>query len=145
MYYSYYNPYERQMNQNTLLAKEIARAIDGEYSAINCYEVLAKQAPNQTQREQILEIRKDEKRHFEEFSQIYLSLTGRQHKPKQIEQCPSSYEKGLNAAFKDEQETVDFYLDISDKATNAYIKRTFRRAAADEQNHAVWFLYFLKK
>ncbi|WP_082883796.1 MULTISPECIES: ferritin-like domain-containing protein [Bacillaceae] len=145
MQYQYYEEYQRQMNQNALLAKEIAKAIDGEYSAINCYEVLAKQAPTQEQREKILEIQKDERRHYEEFSQIYLSLTGRQHKPKQIEECPSTYEKGLNAAFKDEQETVDFYLDISDKATNAYIKRIFKRAAADEQNHAVWFLYYLTK
>ncbi|AZB42139.1 ferritin-like domain-containing protein [Bacillus sp. FJAT-42376] len=145
MQYSYYEEYQRQMNQNALLAKDIAKALDGEYTAITCYEVLAKQAPTQEQRDKILEIRMDEKRHYEEISQIYLSLTGRQHKPQLTEECASTYEKGLNAAIKDEQETVDFYLNIYDKSTNAYIKRIFRRAASDEQNHAVWFLYYLTK
>ncbi|MBK5441663.1 hypothetical protein JFU13_01025 [Peribacillus sp. TH24] len=36
-----------------------------------------------------------------------------------------------------------FYLGIADEVTNPSIKEAFRRAAADEQNHAVWFLYYL--
>ncbi|WP_339149434.1 MULTISPECIES: hypothetical protein [unclassified Sutcliffiella] len=43
---------------------------------------------------------------------------------------------------KDEQETVGFYLDISDSTQNPYIRRVCKRAAADVQNHAVWFLFF---
>ncbi|GAA3314104.1 hypothetical protein GCM10020331_005840 [Ectobacillus funiculus] len=44
------------------------------------------------------------------------------------------------------KKTVDFfYLDIADKAQDSYIKKQFRRAATDEQNHAVWFLYFYTK
>ncbi|MGY3415598.1 rubrerythrin [Bacillus mycoides] len=46
---------------------------------------------------------------------------------------------------QDEQRTVDFYLEIADKTTNQQVKETFRRAAADEQNHAVWFLYYFSK
>ncbi|KYD11778.1 hypothetical protein B4119_4180 [Parageobacillus caldoxylosilyticus] len=53
--------------------------------------------------------------------------------------------EGLEYALKDEQETVDFYLDISDETNDPYIKEVFRRAAADEQNHAVWFLYYFIK
>jgi rubrerythrin len=40
---------------------------------------------------------------------------------------------------------VDFYLEITDYTTSSYIKEVFRRAAADEQNHAVWFLYYFSK
>ncbi|EJQ67231.1 hypothetical protein P4U03_03490 [Bacillus mycoides] len=32
-----------------------------------------------------------------------------------------------------------------DETTNQQVKETFRRAAADEQNHAVWFLYYFSK
>ncbi|GAA0133481.1 ferritin-like domain-containing protein [Paenibacillus sp. YSY-4.3] len=136
----YYTNYYRT---DTGLIADIERAINGEYSAIACYEQLAGMAPNEEERNRILEIRKDEIRHFQTFSQIYTSLTGRRPVPHITEKCPSEYSAGLHFAFKDEQETVDFYLDVADKATDPNIKERFKRAAADEQNHAVWFLYLI--
>lgn len=142
---SYYYQYNSMSRQNEQLIDDVERAINGEYSAINCYATLAKLAPNETVRKQILEIRQDEIKHFRQFSQIYIGLTGRQPQPKIIEKCPNVYLNGLEFAFQDEQHTVDFYLDIADKTTNPYMKGAFRKAAADEQNHAVWFLYFFIK
>ncbi|SFJ26228.1 Rubrerythrin [Thermoflavimicrobium dichotomicum] len=92
-----------------------------------------------------MEIYEDEVRHYRIFSKIYTRLTGRQPSPAITEPCPKNYKEGLKIAFKDEQETVDFYLDIADRAKDKYIQHIFRRAAADEQNHAVWFLYFYMK
>ena len=100
-------------------------------------------APTDEIRETINEIRQDEIRHYQGFLQMYASLTGLQLTPKISEECPDSYEKGLEFAFKDEQKTVDFYLQMADEATDANIKEQFKRAAADEQNHAVWFLFFM--
>jgi rubrerythrin len=57
--------------------------------------------------------------------------------------CPDEYGAGLLFAFKDEQNTVDFYLDIADKAADPVMREAFRRAAADEQSHAVWFQHFI--
>ena len=125
------------------LITDIAKAINGEYSAIACYEQLSRMAPNEEEKNRILEIRNDEIRHFQVFSQIYISLSGRQPTPKIVEQCPLEYTEGINFAFRDEQQTVDFYLEIADKTNDPYIKEQFKRASADEQNHAVWFLYFL--
>ncbi|KIL37750.1 hypothetical protein SD71_02800 [Cohnella kolymensis] len=125
--------------------KDIEKAVNGQYSAAACYEQLARMAPNEEERNRIVEIRKDELRHLKVFSQIYKSLSGRQPTPHIVEQCPSDYRAGLNFAIKDEQETVDFYLDIAQKSTVPFIKDYFRRASADEQNHAVWFLYFLTR
>jgi len=147
-YFHPFNPYNNeyvQFRNNTLLVRDIQKAINGEFSAISCYEKLAQKAPSQNVRDQILEIREDEKRHFNEFQSIYTRLTGRQPTAKITEECPNAYEHGVEAAFIDEQETVDFYLDLADKAQDVTIKESFRRAAADEQNHAVWFLYFLNK
>lgn len=141
MYYQFPS-YDQRIN-NALVA-DIAKAIDGEYSAIACYKRLANIAPTQKIKNRITEIRNDEKRHFETFSQIYVQLTGKKHSPKIIEQCPNDYKSGLDFAFNDEQKTVDFYLEIADKTTDSMIKHAFTRAAADEQNHAVWFLYLLK-
>ncbi|WP_062351217.1 ferritin family protein [Bacillus kwashiorkori] len=130
---------------DTQLVNDIQKAINAEYSAISCYGKLAKMAPTQGERNIILEIRKDEKRHLEEFSRIFTNLTGRQPSFQITEECPDNYRAGIEFAFKDEQEAVDSYLDISDKAVDITIKERFRRAASDEQNHAVWFLFFFSK
>ncbi|KIL47120.1 ferritin family protein [Jeotgalibacillus campisalis] len=134
-----YSDHDRQM------MNDIQKAINAEYSAIACYEKLAQVAPAQDVRDKILEIQQDEKRHLNEFSSIYMSITGTQPMYKFIEKCPDQYRAGLEFAFEDEQKAVDSYLEIADKAQNTYIKNRFRRAAADEQNHAVWFLYLLQK
>ncbi|WLD94242.1 ferritin-like domain-containing protein [Alkalihalobacillus sp. AL-G] len=125
------------------IIEDIRNAINGEYSAIQCYQKLAQKAPNRQQREQIQEIRQDEIKHYQRFMQIYTSLTGQQPQPQITEECPDNYTEGLIASFKDEQETTDFYLEFSEQARTPYIKEVFRSAAADEQNHAVWFLSFL--
>ena len=127
--------------QDAGLAKEIATAINGEYSAIACYEKLIEMAPTEKERERINEIRNDEIRHFHLFCAIYTLITGNPAQPFVTEQCPSEYSAGLRFAIEDEQKTVDFYHEIADKATIPYIRQQFRRVAADEQNHAVWFLY----
>ncbi|MBM7660141.1 rubrerythrin [Bacillus mesophilus] len=137
----HYYEYDR-LPTNFQLINDIQKAIHGEYSAVACYKILANMAPTRDERNRILEIIKDEERHLEEFSRIYLNLTGKDPSYKIVEECPDKYKAGVKFAFKDEQETVDFYLDIADQANDSNIKERFRRAAADEQNHAVWFLYF---
>jgi rubrerythrin len=141
-----YNIHYGRAESNHLLG-DITKAINGEYSAIACYEQLAKIAPNEEARNRILEIRKDEIRHYQIFSQIYFTITGRQQPaPQIVEQCATEYRSGLEAALKDEQETVDFYHEIAyTSKDHPYVSEQFRRAAADEQNHAVWFLYFYTK
>ena len=138
-----YDPYYLQgRNQQDSIISRLQKAINGEYSAVLCYEKLAGLSRNEEERKQILEIREDEIKHFHRFSEIYTSLTGMQPQPQVTEACPNSYLKGLEFAIKDEQETVDFYLETADMTPDPSIRKAFRRAAADEQNHAVWFLYF---
>jgi rubrerythrin len=143
--FPYTNYHDALYRQTNTLVHDIEKAINGEYSAIECYARLANMASNQKERERILEIRQDEVKHYQQFVRIYQSLTGRPPQPKISEECPTVYEKGLEFAIEDEQKTVDFYLEISDTATDPFIKEAFRRAAADEQNHAVWFLYYYSK
>lgn len=138
-------PFTQANREPTQLVSNIKKAINGEFSAIHCYEKLAKMTHSEKERKQILEIRKDEIKHFQQFSQVYTQLTGREPNPKISEECPDTLRKGLKFAFKDEQETVDFYLDISDQVHDPYIQEIFRRAATDEQNHAVWFLFYYLK
>lgn len=83
-------------------------------------------------RDRILEKRSDEMRHYQIISQVYFSLTGKQYTPKMNAKCTNDYRKCILHAFKYEQETIDFYHDI----------QQFMQVSLDEQNHAVWFLYF---
>ncbi|MFD1020795.1 ferritin-like domain-containing protein [Thalassobacillus hwangdonensis] len=141
---SYYYYYPTDTRQQDKLIQDIQKAINGEFSAIQCYSQLIDLAPTKAEKDRIREIRKDERRHLQTFSQIYTSLTGRQPDPQQTEECPRTYRRGLEAAFRDEQETADFYQDIADEAAMyPVVSQSFRRAAADEQNHAVWFLSFI--
>lgn len=120
--------------------EDILKAINDEYTTISCYELLANQAPNTDIKNQILEIR-----HYETFWYLYYSLTGKQASPKIVKQCPPDYKSGILAVFKDEQETVDFYHDIARNSDNPIIKNAFTLTSADEQNHAVCFLYFMNQ
>lgn len=142
--YSYYN-YQELVRQTDELIADILKAINGEYSSIHCYQKLAQMAPSEKEKKQILEIREDEMRHYQNFTQLYVAMTGKQPKVAVTEECPNTYKEGIEFALIDEQNTVDFYHSVADKATDVTIKHAFNRAAADEQNHAVWFLYFFTK
>jgi rubrerythrin len=143
--YPYTNYYDALYRQNNKLIRDVEKAISGEYNAIKCYTKLANLASHEKEKSRILEIRQDEIKHHQKFEQIYTKLTGRKPQPKPSEECPDVYLEGLEFALQDEQTTVDFYLEVADGSTDPTIKEAFRRAAADEQNHAVWFLYYFTK
>ncbi|MCJ8008485.1 ferritin-like domain-containing protein [Lederbergia wuyishanensis] len=131
-------------HEDKSLIEKVATAIYGEYTAIHCYAKLINMAPTEKEKERINEIRNDEIRHFNTFCAIYTLLTNKQPQP-HLGNCPDQYVDLLEFAFEDEQHTVDFYLDIAEDARDPFIRERFRSAAADEQNHAVWFLSFLQK
>ena len=135
------NYHTNQTSTYSSLLADLTKTINSEFTAIHCYEQLASIATNDEVKNRILEIRKDEIRHFQMFSNIYLSLTGMSPTPQLIEQCPTEYKNGVISSFHDEQEAVDFYHEVARK--HSIVKNAYNQAAADEQNHAVWFLYFL--
>ncbi|AMO84496.1 ferritin-like domain-containing protein [Solibacillus sp. FSL K6-1781] len=125
------------------LISNLTKAINGEFTAIHFYEHLAKLAPTQEIQNRILEIRNDEMRHFQGFSNSYFSITGHYPTPQITEEMPNNFKQGVLGAFKDEQEAVEFYHLAARQAGNSYIAHQFQSNASDEQNHAVWFLYFM--
>lgn len=130
---------------NEQFISDLEKAINGEYSAIQCYEVLGKLAPREDVHKRMEEIRHDEMHHLKKFMELYRSLTGKQAVPKLIEKCPAQFLTGVESSLIDEQNTVDFYLEMADRSPNQQMKEIFNRAAKDEQNHAVWFLYMYTK
>ncbi|RFU67615.1 ferritin-like domain-containing protein [Bacillus sp. V59.32b] len=142
MYYDYSYPFSRQPDN---LAGDVLKAINGEFNAIQCYNKLLKIVSTEKEKEVIREIIIDENNHLEKFTQIYYNLAGRQPEITRNKDCPKGIKEIFEFAFEDEQETTDFYLDIADQSEDVRISEVFTRASADEQNHAVWFLYFLTK
>ncbi|MFA9560119.1 ferritin family protein [Evansella sp. AB-rgal1] len=138
----YPSRHDAQLGGNQAFLNDLKKAIDGEYTAVTWYKTMEKMAPTNKQKEKLKLIRKDEEKHYNQFSYLHYSLTGQQYQPKLTRECPSNHLEAIRAAFVDEQETTDFYLNISDYQMQQSIKDMFRRAAADEQNHAVWFLHF---
>jgi rubrerythrin len=126
-----------------MLTENLMKAINGEYAAIHIYEKLAELALTPSQKKRILAIREDELRHFETFSALYHALTGHAASPVWTESFPKTFKQGVLLAFQDEQEASEFYQETADSSQLPYVKKVFRRAAADEQRHAVWFLSFL--
>lgn len=141
---SYSDPGHDTSTVTMEVISDISKAINGEYDAIHCYEFLIYQTANSEMRKQIIEIRKDEIRHYQTFYNLYLTLTNTYPQVTLSKQCPPNVKSGTVAAFTDEQETVDFYHEIARKTNDPHIQEAFLQAALDEQNHAVWFLYFMK-
>ncbi|WP_233191582.1 ferritin-like domain-containing protein [Sporosarcina sp. P18a] len=130
-------------NTNTQTINNLLKAINGEYHAIYCYEILANQAPTQEIKDKILEIRNDEIRHYQTFWSLYFQLTGKEPALNITEGCGKDYMSGVKSSFMDEQTTVDFYHTAARETQIPIVRSSFTQASADEQNHAVWFLYFL--
>lgn len=125
------------------IVTDLTKALNGEYNAIHFYEHLARLAPNDEIRNRILEIRKDEMRHYHGFSYIFTCLTGQQPSPQITEALPTDFKNGVITAFHDEQDAVEFYHRVARETNIPYVSNEFRSNASDEQNHAVWFLYFM--
>lgn len=137
------NTSQEYSSANTQTINNLLKAINGEYHAIYCYEILANQAPTQEIKNKILEIRKDEIRHYQTFWSLYFQLTGKEPVLNIPENCEKDYMSGVKSAFMDEQTTVDFYHTAARETQIPMVTSSFTQASADEQNHAVWFLYFL--
>lgn len=130
-------------NPDLILLQDIVKSINGQYNAITCYAQIAEMAPVQ-QKEKFWG---SGRKRFVITTPSSTSISilpvknPRNHSGTLSEKLPGSPEFAL----KDEQETVDFYLHIADRALTPYIKQAYMRAAQDEQRHAVWFLFFWTK
>jgi len=137
--------YTVQPTSNNRLILDLNKAINGEYNAIRYYEQLAKLAPNEEVKNRILEIQKDEIRHYQGFVYTYTYLTAQQPTLQINETLPQNFKSGILTAFKDEQEAVEFYHRVAREYNIPYISNQFSSNASDEQNHAVWFLFFINQ
>jgi rubrerythrin len=115
--------------------QDINRAINDKFNTIHYYTRLAELAPTEPFRQYILTIRQDEIQNYGIFSNAYLELTKQYPQVSKAVDLPKDYKQGIRKSIKAEQQTVTFYMNIAQRATNPTIKSMFLRAANDEQRH----------
>ena len=111
------------------------------------YRELAKIAPNDDDRQLLLEFAEDEQSHANEFQRIYRTMTGRSYNPI-IE--PPVLQGTFNEILRERviDESGDFrkygqqYIQTDQ---NSVLKEAYYRARTDENVHALRLLYMLSK
>ncbi|TLS37310.1 ferritin-like domain-containing protein [Pseudalkalibacillus caeni] len=128
---------QQAMSQGDMsqLLKDIDKAANDEYGAVQYYTKLAELAPNDRFRQQVLGIRQDEIKHLRWFSRIYFRLTG-QYVTLTTAELPRTFRQGVSDSIKDEEAAVGFYRNIAARLGMypAY-QRFFQNAAIDEARH----------
>lgn len=124
------------------LIRDLEKAIQGEYNAIQFYRALIPMAPVD-HRKYIEQIGGDERNeHIKNFSNLYRHLTGKEPVVKPAE-LPTAYVPGLKKALDDEQEAAEFYQQVYLGSNDPYVRKIFFEAMTDEMRHAtrLTFLY----
>lgn len=113
--------------QQTLLTLIIEKA-----SIVDFYTRLREKARNKNEKDLIFQILENEKRQLKQFTEMYISLTGR--KPVyQINYINfNSYSEGLNIAFQEVLKNYDLYRNYYFSSSNPQIRDLFFLAFTDE-------------
>jgi rubrerythrin len=161
MYYSYlvpsYYPYQsrhvvsfqpalyRNNGQYRKITDMILSGIKGEASAVQFYQQLAKAAPNEKAREDVLHALEDEKKHLKQFTDLYVMITGKRPVYKIEEVSFGTFKEGLERARKDELEAYEDYRNAYLATQDQVIRDVFFLAMTDEIEHALRFSFLLSE
>jgi rubrerythrin len=124
--------------RDILLEDDIIRAIIAEVHAYNFYEELMNLTTKEEDRLTILQIQRDEAKHYHWFTMI-LRRMGGQLPQIPAGDIPSNFRPGVRTAIRNELEAAAFYQDIAYSATDHRIQMHFMHASHDEQCHATLF------
>ncbi|MEH7176869.1 cupin domain-containing protein [Neobacillus vireti] len=118
------------------LYKTILARIEKEVSAIEFYSTLAKMAPDQKQKNEILQVLEDEKAHFQQLSNLYYMATG-MHPVYQTEKIPiHNFQEGVRKAYEAKLADYEEYKKGFLLSQNPPVQDVFLRASTDELEHA---------
>jgi rubrerythrin len=146
VYYYPYIPHYR-VNKKTgkiqRLENDLLRGIKGEATAIQFYRQLAQMAKTDEQRKDIEHAIEDEQTHLKEFTNLYISLFGKQPVYQVEKKVLSSFAEGLKLAREDELEAYEDYRNVYLSTKDSNVRDVFFRALTDEMEHALRFAILL--
>jgi mannose-6-phosphate isomerase-like protein (cupin superfamily)/rubrerythrin len=130
------NVYLIRSQENYQVVGELLEGIKREASTIDLYSRLAKVAPNQKQKNEILHAMQANQSHLIQFTNLYINLTGSQP-VYQVERVPFyTYQEGLQKAYKAEAVGYHEYLRSYQLTQDPYFQKVFLWALTGEQENA---------
>jgi mannose-6-phosphate isomerase-like protein (cupin superfamily)/rubrerythrin len=128
-----YNSYSRFDHSQ---AELILMCIQREASAINLYERLVQTALNQHHRNHILYALEGKQNHLQQFTELYISLTGLQPEYRVDPVAFYCYKDGLRIAYEAELEGCHAYPNHCQRSEDPYIQQVFMKASAEKKESA---------
>lgn len=141
------DPYTYPQNVKNAL-QLILDALNKEAGDAQFYQYLVNQAPTQSDKNIIIDIQKDELRHFDLIGHIYTRITGNPPPaPQLFENIPrlSTYCQGLNTAFLGEIEDGSRYRKILYAMQDRTDVNIMTEIVADEIEHASLYSFLYSK
>ena len=128
-------------------AQKLQMYIDAELGDSMLYKELAKYAPNDMDRQLLIEFSEDEQSHADNFKKIYRTLTGRSYNPDiKPPVLTGSFDDILRDRVLDESGDFRKYGEqYITTVNNDMLKDAYYRARTDENVHALRLLYMLSK
>jgi rubrerythrin len=125
----------------------LQQAVQGERNDELFYNYLIQNAPSNQDREIIVSIRDDERRHRQMFKQMYYALTGRIIESTNNEsfERPPSYLAGIEKAIFGELSAVELYRKIYFTIPNIVFKNMVFEILTDEIKHASKYNFLYAK
>lgn len=135
---NYFNPY--RLKKSLIMIKQ---AVKGEKEDELFYDYLIKIAPTKEQKEIIMSIRDDEKKHNRMFRQIYFDFTNERIESDSDVQFirPSSYIQGIEDALFGELRAVEKYRVIREGLPSTKYRDMLFEIITDELKHASKYNY----
>ncbi|MFB4321275.1 ferritin-like domain-containing protein [Priestia sp. BR_2] len=138
--YPYYRSASEQATYKSLeeALTLIEQAVSGEREDELFYDYLISMAPTQQEKEIIISIRDDERKHNRMFRMIYEAFTGRAiQSPTEVQfQKPESFIEGVEKALMGELKAVERYRNIRAGLPNRYYRDMVFEILTDELKHA---------
>lgn len=129
------------------IAVRLRTYIDAELKDSALYKALSMMAPNDDDRQLLMEFAEDERNHAITFQRLYRSMTGRSYNPTiGTPQIIGSYKDILRERVIDESGDFRKYGEQYLQTKHSEdLKNAFYRARTDENVHALRLLYMLSK
>ncbi|MBU5482861.1 ferritin-like domain-containing protein [Clostridium sp. MSJ-11] len=123
----------------------IKEAVQDERNDELTYDYLIKMAPTKEEKEIIMSIRNDERKHRKWFKEIYKCYTGQDIESTDCEKFvkPKSYVEGIKRALFGELAAVEKYRIIRMGLPNRYQRDILLEILTDEMKHATKYNYIL--
>ncbi|MDT8862886.1 cupin domain-containing protein [Alkalihalobacillus sp. MEB130] len=134
---NHYSEYlTRTQSRHEQQLEDVRSGIKRTASAINLYRRLANAAPNEQHKREILHALEVRKAHFNQFTHLYMNLTGRQPEYQIEMDAFQNYKDGLHKAYELELEDFHEYQRCYSETEDRSFQNVFLWALQGEQENA---------